>query len=110
MQNDTLTNVFWGIFLIWFGILAATLGGNLIAAVNTTVFALGTGILLLVLNLVRSVLRLRLSAITIGLGVLLTVIYAPVVLFQISVPFLPALLVIVGVALIIGAIRSRKIL
>lgn len=110
MHNETLTNVFWGLFLIWFGILSATLSGNLIAAVNSPWFALGTGVLLLVLNLVRSVFRLKLSVLTIGLGALLTVIYAPIVLFGFSVPFLPALLIIVGAALIIGAVRSRNFL
>ncbi|MDV3244435.1 MAG: hypothetical protein LYZ66_04575 [Nitrososphaerales archaeon] len=110
MQNETVTNVFWGIFLVWFGLLAATLGGNLIAAVNAPVFALGTGVLLLILNLARSALRLKLSVLTIGLGALLTVIYAPIVLFGINVPFLPALLIIVGIALIVGAFRSRSFL
>ncbi len=103
-----LTNVFWGIFLVWFGLLAATLGGNIIAAVNAPMFALGNGILLLTLNLVRSVTRLKLSVLTIGLGALITVIYAPIVFFGINVPFLPALLIIVGIALIIGAVRSRR--
>jgi hypothetical protein len=110
LHNETLTNVFWGLFLIWFGVLAATLAGNLIAAVNSPLFALGTGILLLVLNLARSVFRLKLSVLTIGLGALLTVIYAPIVFFRVSVPFLPALLIIAGVALIIGAFRSRNFL
>ncbi|MDV3277499.1 MAG: hypothetical protein LYZ69_03410 [Nitrososphaerales archaeon] len=110
MHNETLTNVFWGVFLIWFGVLLATLGGNPIAAVNAPLFALGTGLLLLALNFVRSALRLKLSVLTIGLGALLTVIYAPVVFFGIGVPFLPALLIIVGVALIIGAFKSRNIL
>ena len=110
MHNETLTNVFWGGFLIWFGILAATLGGNLIAALNSPSFALGTGVLLLVLNLARSAFRLKLSVLTIGLGALLTVVYAPIVFFGFSVPFLPALLIIVGAALIIGAVKSRNFL
>lgn len=108
MQNETLTNVFWGLFLVWFGLLAATLGGNLLETVNAPVFALGTGILLILLNLVRTILRLRLSVLTIGLGVLLTLIYSPVVFFGIPVPFLPALLIILGLALIIGAFRTRN--
>lgn len=110
MQNETLTNVFWGIFLVWFGLLAATLSGNLIATVNAPTFALGTGVMLLVLNLVRSATRLKLSVLTIGLGALLTVIYAPIVFFGFNVPFLPALLIIVGIALIVGAVRSRSFL
>lgn len=110
MHNETLTNVFWGLFLVWFGLLAATLGGNLIATVNAPTFALGTGFMLLVLNLVRSATRLKLSVLTIGLGALLTVIYAPIVFFGFNVPFLPALLIIVGIALIVGAVRSRSFL
>ena len=108
MHNETLTNVFWGIFLIWFGVVAASLRGDLGATVNDPVFALGTGALLLILNLTRSFLRLKLSVLTIGLGGLLAVIFAPVVLFKIQIPFLPALLVIAGVALVIGALRTRN--
>jgi len=107
LRNGSLTTIFWGIFLIWFGILATTLSGNLIATVNAPTFALGTGVLLLIMNLVRSLLRLKLSAVTIGLGALLTIINGPVVLFSISVPFLPELLIIAGVALIIAAFRAR---
>ncbi len=108
MHNETLTNVFWGVFLIWFGLVAASLKGDLVASVNLPVFALGTGILLLSLNLARSLLRVRLSVLTIGLGALVTIIYAPVVFFKAQVPFLPALLVIAGVALVIGAFRTRN--
>jgi hypothetical protein len=108
MHNETLTNIFWGLFLIWFGAVAAWQQGNLVMALNDRVFALGTGILLLLLNLVRSFLRLKLSVLTIGLGAMLTVIYAPLVAFNFNIPFLPALLVIVGVALVIGALRTRN--
>ena len=96
--------------MIWFGVLAASLAGNLIAAANSPVFALGTGLLLLLLNLMRSAYRLKLSVLTIGLGALLTVVYAPIVFLRVALPFLPALLIIAGLALIIGAIRSRKFL
>jgi hypothetical protein len=115
LHNETLTNIFWGIFLVWFGVVAAWLGGNILATVNSPVFALGTGMLMLLMNLVRSLLRMRLSIITIGLGFILTLFYLAVGLlsyvgFNISawVPFLPLLLVISGIALIIGAIRTRE--
>lgn len=114
MHNETLTNIFWGTFLIWFGVVAALLRGDLLSTVNSPLFALGTGLLMLLMNLLRSILRLRLSIITIGLGLILTLFYAVVGLltylgFNLStwVPFLPLLLVISGVALIIGAIRTR---
>ena len=108
VHNETLTNVFWGLFLIWFGVVAAWQQGNIGLALNDKVFALGTGLLLLLMNLARSVFRLRLSILTIGLGVLLAIIYAPIVLFDVKIPFLPALLVIAGVALVIGAFRTRN--
>jgi hypothetical protein len=107
-HNETVTNIFWGLFLIWFGIIAALYHGDLTQALNDKNFALGTGVLLLLLNLVRTVLRLRLSVLTIGLGALIVVIYAPIVIFHFNVPFLPALIVIAGLALIIGAFRTRN--
>lgn len=108
MQNETLTNAFWGGFLIWFGVLWARIGGNPFNIIDAPLFALGTGLLMLLLNFMRSTLRLRVSILTVGLGILLTVVYTPIVLFGINVPFLPALLIIVGLALIIGAFRSSR--
>ena len=108
MQNGTLTNVFWGLFLIWFGVVAVWLNGNLGETVNHPLFALGTGVLLLCLNLVRSILRLRLSVLTMGLGVLLTAANALVLVLRVKFPFLPELLIIAGVVLVIGAFRTRN--
>jgi hypothetical protein len=108
MQNGTLTNIFWGLFLIWLGAVAVSFKGDFFATVNSPVFAVGTGVLLLLLNLSRSVLRLRLSILTIGLGVVLTAANAFVLVFGTSVPFLPELLIIVGAALVIGAFRTRN--
>ena len=114
VHNETLTNIFWGAFLIWFGIVAAWLKGDVLTTVNSPLFALGTGALMLLMNLVRSLTRLKLSIITIGLGAILTLFYLIVGMlsrlgFDLSgwVPFLPLLLVISGAALIIGAIRTR---
>jgi hypothetical protein len=100
--------MFWGVFIIWFAVVTAFLNGNPLASVNHPIFALGTGIILILLNLTRSLLRLKLSVLTIGLGVLVTIVYAPVVFLKLQLPFLPALLVIAGIALIIGAIRTRN--
>lgn len=108
MRNETLTNIFWGVFLIWFGVVTAFLNGNPIDSINHPVFALGTGILFVLLNLARSLLRLKLSVLTIGLGFLVIIVYAPVVFFKVQLPFLPALLVIAGIALVIGAFRTRN--
>lgn len=108
VKNETLTNIFWGLFLIWFGLVMAYLGGDPVKSVNSPLFALGTGALLLGLNLARSLLRMRLSVLTIGLGALVVVAYIPVVFFNLDIAFLPALLVIAGVALVIGAFRTRN--
>ncbi len=108
MQNGTLTNIFWGLFLIWFGVVAAYLRGDFGATINHPAFAAGTGALLLGLNLVRSLMRLKISVLTIGLGLLLTVANVVVLWLRLTIPFLPELLVIAGVALVIGAFRTRN--
>jgi hypothetical protein len=108
VQNGTLTNIFWGLFLIWFGIVAVWLRGDFGATVNSPLFAMGTGVLLLLMNLARSIMRLRVSVLTMALGVLLVVSNALVLAFNQTVPFLPELLIIAGVALVIGALRTRN--
>ncbi|MDA4124103.1 MAG: hypothetical protein OK438_01440 [Thaumarchaeota archaeon] len=112
VHNETLNNIFWGIVLIWLGtVWGVYFGGNILRiteAISDARFALGVGLLLLLLNLIRTLSRLKLSPLTIGLGALLTVIYAPIVFFGYQVPFLPVLLVIAGIALVIGAFRIRS--
>ncbi len=108
MQNSTVTNIFWGLFLIWFGVVAAYLKGDFGATINSPLFAMGTGLLLLWLNLLRSLLRIRLSILTIGLGAILTGANLIVLWFNFTIPFLPELLMIAGVALVIGAFRTRN--
>ena len=108
VQNGTLTNIFWGLFLIWFGVVAVWLKGDFGTTVNSPVFAMGTGVLLLLMNLARSMVRLRVSVLTMALGVLLVVANALVIASNQTVPFLPELLIIAGVALLIGALRTRN--
>ena len=108
VQNGTLTNIFWGLFLIWFGVVATWLKGDFGSTINSPIFAIGTGALLLVLNLGRSLMRLKLSVLTMGLGILLTVANALVIAFHQTLPFLPELLIIAGIALVIGAFRTRN--
>ena len=108
MRNGTLTNIFWGLFLIWFGVVAAWLKGDFGATINSPLFAIGTGALLLGLNLMRSILRLKISVLTIALGILLTAANIVVLEFNLTVPFLPELLMIAGLALVIGAFRTRN--
>lgn len=108
MQNGTLTNIFWGLFFIWLGVVAAWLKGDFAATVNHPLFGAGVGVLLLGLNLARSLMRLKLSILTIALGAILTISNVAVLIFQESVPFLPELLIIAGIALVIGAFRTRN--
>jgi hypothetical protein len=108
VENGTLTNIFWGLFLIWFGVVAAWMHGDFGATVNAPLFAMGAGLLLLALNLFRSLLRLRLSVLTIGLGAILSIANIIVLEFNLTIPFLPELLMIAGVALVIGAFRTRN--
>ncbi|HUI85971.1 MAG TPA: hypothetical protein VLY21_02300 [Nitrososphaerales archaeon] len=108
MQNETVTNIFWGVFIIWFGLVSASLNGNFGGAIESPLFALGTGLLMVILNLLRATMRLRVSVITTGLGILLAVIYSPLYFLNRGIPFLPALIIIAGIALTIGAFRSRK--
>jgi hypothetical protein len=108
VRNGTLTNIFWGLFFIWFGVIAAWLRGDIGATINHPFFAIGTGALLLGLNAARSALRLKLSILTIGLGALLAGSNIIVLALRITFPFLPELLIIAGVALVIGAFRTRN--
>ena len=111
MNNETLTNVFWGSFFIWLGVVAVFFKGNVFATVNFVndpVFAIGTGILLVAMNLARSLLRLRLSVLTLGLGALLEVVFIPVLFFRFNLEFIPVLIIILGLALVIGAVRTRN--
>ena len=108
MENGTVTNIFWGLFLVWFGVVALWLRGDLGATINHPVFAMGTGVLLLTLNLARSLMHLKLRVLTMGLGALLTIANAVVIAFDQTVPFLPELLIIAGAALVIGAFRTRN--
>ncbi|HMD79213.1 MAG TPA: hypothetical protein VKF39_04435 [Nitrososphaerales archaeon] len=111
MNSETLTNVFWGLFLVWFGAVAFVNKGDFVTLVNgssySALLGLGTGLLLLAMNLVRNSLRMKVGSLTLGLGVILAVFYAPQVFLGISAPLLPTLLIILGVALVIGALRSR---
>jgi hypothetical protein len=108
VQNTTVTNIFWGLFLIWFGVVAAYLKGDFGATINSPLFAMGTGLLLLGLNLGRSLLRIRLSILTLGLGAILTGANLVVLWLNFTIPFLPELLMIAGLALVIGAFRTRN--
>jgi hypothetical protein len=112
LHSETLTNIFWGLFFIWFGLLWWHFGGDPVAIVEQQpLFGLGTGIMLIAMNLTRSFMRLKLSAVTMGLGAVLIIVYVPFeFIIRSPLPFLPALLVILGAVLIIAAIRTRNYL
>ena len=93
---------------MWLGLVWAYAAGNFTTAIESTLFALGTGFLLVVMNLVRAILHLRVSVLTTGLGALLIIIYSPLYFLNVGIPFLPALVIIAGIALIIGTIRTRR--
>jgi uncharacterized membrane protein len=76
---------------------------------NSAIFGLGTGLLFIAMNLARSAWRLKVGSLTLGLGVILVVFYAPQAFLRMSAPLLPTLLIILGVALVIGALRSRNL-
>jgi hypothetical protein len=113
LNNEALTNICWGLFLIWFGMVAVLNNGDFYSLVNgskdSSILGLGTGFLLLGMNVLRSAWRLRVSSLTLGLGIILVVFYAPQVFLGLSTPLLPTLIVILGIALVIGALRSRKL-
>jgi uncharacterized membrane protein len=76
---------------------------------NSAFFGLGTGLLFITMNLARTAWRLKVGSLTLGLGVILVVFYAPQAFLRINAPLLPTLLVILGVVLVIGALRSRNL-
>ena len=108
MNREALTNVYWGLFVIWLGTVTALKAGDFGSAIESPLFALGTGALLLLLNATRAALRQRVSQIAVGLGIVVVVIYAPLFFLGINLPFLSVLLVIIGIALVIGAVRTGK--
>jgi hypothetical protein len=112
VNSETVTNVFWGLFFIWFGLVAILNNGDFYSLLSgsrgSTLLGLGTGLLLLAMNFVRSSLRMKMGSLTLGLGAILVVFYAPQFFIGQSFPLLPTLLVILGAALVIGALRSRN--
>ena len=113
MNSGTLTNIFWGLFLIWFGFVGILVNGDFYHLLNgsrdSSLFGLGIGLLLIAMNVIRSSMRMKIGSLTLGLGMILAIVYAPQIFLGISVPLLPTLLVILGVALVIGAFRSRNL-
>jgi len=113
LNSETLTNLFWGLFLIWFGFVGILVNGDfyhlLLGSRDSSLLGLGVGLLLLGLNVLRSAMRMKIGSLTLGLGAVLVIVYSPQLFLGLSMPLFPTLLVILGVALVIGALRSRNL-
>lgn len=96
-----LDQIGWGIFLVMIGIIW------LVPGVPQGTWLIGTGILLLVLNAIRSRLAIPWSGVSVSLGVLALV--AGLGDFTgINLPLFPMCLVIVGATLILKPLVSQR--
>jgi hypothetical protein len=96
-----LDQVGWGIFLIMIGTIW------LVPGVPQGTWLIGTGLLLLVLNAIRSRLGIQWSGISVALGVL--ALAAGLGDFTgIDLPLFPICLVIIGAALILKPLVSQR--
>lgn len=97
----------WGILLIWLGIR------DLIPGLPNGTGLLGLGIILLGLNLVRTINKIPVSAFSITLGALACILAIVTLLGRalnipgFELPFFPALLIVIGLYLLIP--RSRRV-
>ena len=96
-----LDQIGWGIFLVMIGVIW------LVPAVPQGTWLIGTGVLLLVLNAIRSRLGIQWSGVSVALGVLALV--AGLGDFTgIKLPLFPICLVIVGATLILKPLVSER--
>ena len=104
--NRKYETIAWGAFFIWLGIT------NLFHGLPEGVGAVGIGIILLGLNLARSMSKIPTSGVTLFLGALALVLGAfdiarGVLRLEIELPFFPLLLIVIGVVwLVRGLTRS----
>jgi hypothetical protein len=101
VREKRFANTAWGALFILFGVLLIVPGNQ------SALFWLGSGLILLGLNLVRALRKLPVSTFSITLGFLALVAggfgaLAPVLrLPRIEIPFFPAALLVVGLYLLI---------
>ena len=96
-----LDQIGWGIFLVMIGVIW------LVPGVPQGTWLIGTGILLLALNALRSRLAIPWSGVSVALGVLALV--AGLGHFTgINVPLFPICLVIIGATLILKPLMSQR--
>ena len=100
--SDRLDGIGWALFFIWIGIA-------FLVDVGWGWGLLGIGVSILSEAAVRWYLQLNIGAFWIACGFLFVVggIWE---LFQIELPLVPVLLILGGVAMLIGAIRGRHLL
>lgn len=108
LQNETLTNIFWGLFLVWFGIVWASLKGDFISTINSSVFGLGVGFLLIMLNFLRVVFGIRVSPFTLIVGSIVFLIDFFSLFLRLSLPFLPMIFILAGILILVSSIRAAK--
>jgi hypothetical protein len=100
--SDRLDGIGWALFFIWVGIA-------FLADVGWGWGLLGVGVIILSETVVRWYLRLNIGAFWVVSG-LLFVVGGLWELLQIELPLVPVLLILGGVAMLIGAVRGRHFL
>jgi hypothetical protein len=100
--SERLDGIGWALFFIWVGIA-------FLADVGWGWGLLGLGAIILPEAAVRWYLALNIGAFWIVCG-LLFVVGGLLELFQIELPLVPVLLILGGVAMLIGVIRGRHLL
>jgi hypothetical protein len=106
--NKRYTTIAWAILSLWLGILMIIPGNQ------SPIFVLGTGVILLGLNLVRLVSRIPVSIFSITLGCL-AVGLGLVAMFRtvlnippFELPLLPTVLIIIGLYVLIPSVKNRE--
>ena len=100
--NGRLTSISWALFLIMLGGLLMVPSGT----VPESTWLLGVGIILLGLNTVRYLNKIRMSGLTIILGVV-ALIAGIAGFFGAEVAIFPILLVIIGVSIMVEALNKK---
>ncbi len=102
-----LDTIAWGAVFVWWGII------ELFASLPEGVGAIGIGLILIGLNLARSMNSIPVSGFTTVLGVLALVwggleLAGTVLSLPFALPIFPILLVVLGLSLVIGQMSGNK--
>jgi hypothetical protein len=106
-SNRNLDTIAWGAFFIWWGIT------ELLGALPEGVGAIGVGLILLGLNMIRSMKGIPTSGFTTILGILALVwggleLAGAVLSLPFELPIFAILLIVLGVSLIAGQLTGNK--